>query len=89
MIEIGRRKCNCRVAIITTVSALNVVDRLADGRDIVVTTDAGTEYLCVIHFDGRREIDDRVAILADVRCQRVIDRLADGVDAIVTTDAVA
>ena len=87
MIEIRRDPRVGGVAIVTVVAARDVRRVFPGGDRAVVTGNAGTNDLDVVHCVGRRPDDVVVAVLADVGRVYVIRTFTSGRRAVVTGDA--
>lgn len=63
-----------------------MVSRLAGGNAAVMTGNAGSVYLAVVH-PGRKPPFDRMARLAGIRCRNVISRFTGGNAAVMAKNA--
>jgi len=67
VVEVRGRKCDRRVAVVTSVTAWNVVRVLADGRETVMAGATSAQHLKVIDCGRGSERNRRMAILAEAR----------------------
>lgn len=88
VIEVGRCKRECRMAVVAGIAAHDMHGRLSDGRHVIVTADATSEHLGVIYRRYGRETDHRVAVLTGTRRQCMILRPADRLETVVTARAI-
>ena len=77
------------MAVITRVTAVNVILILTRGRDAIVAGSTGTGYLRVINCICRHPDIRRMAVLADIAGLYMRESFAGGIGAIVTTHTIA
>jgi hypothetical protein len=75
------------MTVVAGIVALDVIDRLAESRDIVVARIACAENLQMVDSRDGRERDRRVAVLANIRSAEMRGVFSRRADAIVAADA--
>ena len=88
MIEVRRQPAVARVAVVTAITARDVILGSTESDGVVVAARTAALDLQVIDLSFRREGRDRVAVFADISCRNMVLWLADRFNVVVAAGAV-
>ena len=77
------------MAVIALITAINVVDVLANGYATIMATDTATQYLAMVNSTDRRPPTGAVTVFTHIAGLNVTGILTRGFSAIMTADTVS